>query len=144
MIPQRLNLVDVEIKLLLRKDRVTGRNRPAMDPVYKRPKGRENWDGPDTGNILNLRAQVYFERQEDEVETNIGDSPQTAAHLTMRRSDFDDLSIKPQKGDLITKIAGDVVNNYAITEVRNAGFLKNKARLVMIFFDRPKELLGMP
>lgn len=143
MIPKRMNLVAVEIKLLAKAGRITGVNRPGVDRVSRRPRGGKIYSGPDTGNILNLKAQIYYDIQEEKLPTEIGNAPITTGHLTMRKTDFDALTIKPDIGDLVTKVSGDPVE-YEISEVKHAGFLKTKANLMMIYFRRSREKLGNP
>jgi len=143
MIPLRMNLVDIEIKLLTKTGRVPGENRPAVDRVSRRPRGQKTWSGPDTGDVLNFKAQIYYDIQEEKLPTETGNTPITTGRLTIRKTTFDALVTKPGIGDLLTKVAGDVVE-YEITEIKHAGYLRKKANLMMIYFRRSRELLSNP
>lgn len=143
--PFRMNLVDIEIKVLARRGRPIAKDKAYVDPDWRRARGKKVYTGTNTKDVLELRAQVVYERQDDKEASALGDSPRTNAHLTMRRTDYNNLPEKPEKGDLIVKVAGDSISpGYEVVEVRMAGYLRGKPNLVMIFFERSKENIGHP
>lgn len=142
-IPHRMNLVPIEIILIAKEGRVTSKDRPHIDPTYRRPRGEKLYKGVNNSDVLNLDAQIFYQRQEDKFNTDMGDSPRTDGNLTMRKTDFEDLKEQPIKGDLIVKIDDDDVE-YEIVEVRHAGYLRGRSNLIMMFFKRSKEKVGRP
>jgi hypothetical protein len=142
-IPKRMNLVDIKVKVLARAGRVPTKNKPAIDKQYRRPRGRKTYQGT-PGTYMEFKAQVYFDRQEERLISELGDSPSTDGHLTMRKTTFDALPTPVEKGDLIIEIAGDGNWEYEVQEVRHAGYLRGRANLIMIFFERSRELKGNP
>jgi hypothetical protein len=140
-LPFRYNPVDIEIKALVKAGRIENVDRPVIDNVFKRPKGVKTWAGDGISETIKLKAQVYYENQDEKAAMRGGDSPNTVAHLTMRKREFDLLVVKPAKGDLIVKIADEEVS-YEITEVRRAGFLRGKALLIQFDFEKSTELRG--
>jgi hypothetical protein len=140
-LPFRMNLIDIEVKALAKQDRIPNTDKPVVDNVFKRPKGLKTWAGDGYSETIKFKAQVYYENQEDKVILRGGDSPDTVAHLTMRKTDYDLLLVKPNKGDLIIKVAEEEVS-YEITQIRRAGFLRGKPLLIQIEFEKSKELRG--
>lgn len=138
-----MNLVPIEIVLIAKEGRVTSKDRPHIDSTYRRPRGEKLYKGVNNLDVLNLDAQIYYVRQEDKFNTDMGDSPRSDGNLTMRKTDFEDLKERPIKGDLIVKIDDDDVE-YEIIEVRHAGYLRGRANLIMMFFKRPMEKVGRP
>ena len=140
-LPFRYNPVDIEIKALAKQDRIINTDRPVVDNVFKRPKGLKTWAGDGISETIKLKAQVYFENQDDKNVMRGGDSADTVAHLTMRKREYDLLEVKPNKGDLIVKIADEEVS-YEIVEIRRAGFLRGKPLLIQMDFEKSRELRG--
>ena len=138
-----MNLVSIEIALIVKEGRVISKDKPHIDPTYRRPRGEKLYKGVDNSDVLNLDAQIYYVSQEDKFNTDMGDSPRTDGNLTMRKTDFEDLKEQPIKGDLIVKIDDDDVE-FEIVEVRHAGYLRGRANLVMMFFKRSMEKMGRP
>jgi hypothetical protein len=90
---------------------------------------------------------VVFDSQEDKIVSALGDSARTDAHLTMRKSDYDEIkeALRPQKGDLIIKIAEESFSpGFEITQVRHRGHLRGKANLIFLHFERSLENKGHP
>ena len=135
--------MEIKVRLLAKAGRVTTKNKPAIDKDYRRPRGRKVYQGT-PGTTMDFKAQVYFDRQEERLISELGDSPSTNGHLTMRKTTYDTLATPLIKGDLIVEIAGDGTFEYEVQEVRDAGYLRKKANLKMIFFERSRELKGNP
>jgi len=144
-IPMRMNPVPIELVLIAKQGRFTGKDKPAIDPVYRRPRGRKIYHGTNTAATLKINAQIVYDRQEDKVPTELGDSPITSGHITMRKRDYDALTNPIIKGDLVVKVDDhDIDPPYEVSQVLHGGYLRRKANLMLIYFERTLEFTGSP
>lgn len=123
MIPRLVHPVEVQIAHV---DPAT-----PIDPVFREPTGGTKYLAPVT-----IKAQVRYERHEEQNMIPGGDSPVTRGWLTMLARDVEAWGIKPR--DKIVKVA-DVSVEYYITEIRPCGYYSGTAYLMRLVFEsRPR------
>lgn len=125
--PFRMNLVDVQMKLL-------DIPKTPLDQDYKEPGQNKKYSDP-----IDLEAQVNYTRTDEVEAVRSGDRTTTDGHLCFRTSNISSLNLK--KGDLITSIAGETVN-YKVSEIRRQGHFRGRPIITFVFFEENKEKLG--
>jgi len=142
-IPLRYNPVLIKVKALAKEGRIPTEDRTVVDDVFKRPMGDKTYVGDGHSSVVSFKAQVNYLRSMEQNPTRMGNAPLSDGHLTIRKSDYDLMDVKPDVGDLIIEIAGSTVL-FEIIEKRPSGHLRGRSNLMMLYFDRPKEKEGRP
>lgn len=131
-IPQRMNLVPVQIKQL---DTVAIKTK-RLDPDFDEPQAGQNKIYETV--LDDLKAQIVYNKKDEREVALTGDPGTTVGHLCFRRKDLTSKGIILNKGDIITFIESFAVN-YKIIEVRPSGHLRGKANLILAFFEPNEE-----
>jgi hypothetical protein len=124
MKPRLIHKVDVEIT---RVDLTA--TRAAEDPEFKEPIGGTKYEA----TPVKFKGQIHYSRYRALNMTPGGDSPISSGHITIEK-ETEKATGGFNKGDKITKIAGDTVEFYVI-ENKPAGFYSGEATLKMILFE---------
>ena len=122
--PYRMNLNTVEITPL---NRTSGN----IDPEYRQFAGKK------IGTPYNIKAQVNYFKTNERSPSLTGDEEQGLGRVVARKTDIEDLVVAPVKGDLITKIADEVVR-FKIIEKSVRAHLDGLGHTIHYSFEEDK------
>ncbi len=90
-----------------------------------------------------FKAQNRYKRKDEMDRNYTGDAKHAIGHLCISRKDYEKLTVKPEKNDIITSISGVSVR-YKIVEIRPAGHINLWSKtaehtIYLIFYEQDKE-----
>ena len=106
-----------------------------VDLDFRETVGHKVWGDP-----IQIRAQIFYQKQDYKDRSYTGDQEPTAGHLVIKQSDLLDAGIELHKGDRIVgvmTIAGTFKNvDYEIVELLDKGHLPASLTLHVHFVER--------
>lgn len=135
MMPNRMNLVEVQILQVRKADQI-------VDADFDEPAGPRVY-GNAQGRPITVKCQVAQGGQpwRQLSPTQTGDARPTSGHLTFRIADLEAQGITLNKGDLIVKIA-NLATNLRITHVRPQAVLGGNFLLMLVYYEENKHTQG--